>query len=416
MERNRKSDNPRVSLQSRISFLTVVPSELDLLKQKHDTTDDGPRVLVIRGLCSLLYLIMIAAAVFELFVKPLWHRIPARIRSTYSGGAPPETSTAHLSPATRLPLEVVEIIAAHLIHDIFSLRACALTSYSWYTAAVPHLHHTGKFGHIQNIDCPGLLHHTHTVGLLPLEVVEMIVAYLVYDPSSLCACAMTCYSWYIAAVPHLHHTLTIDTYSRAQNFEWSNPLQRNHELGLLPLVKRFRVRGSHLNHIGLSPTLFNRRILRPFLALSNVLELEVEYLDIPNFMPRIRRYFRNFMPTIRSLSLREPRGSHRQIIYFIGLFQHLQDLRLIYVGYDIWQETVDDPTLFPPFIPPLRGRLMMTHFAEMGFLKEMITLFGGIRFYQMKFINVGGMQLLLGAGAETLECVALSPIESCYCE
>ena len=351
---------------------------------------------------------MIPAVVFELLVKPLWHRTPARIRGTDSGGAPPETSTT-------LPLEVVEVITAHLIHDTPSLRACALTSYSWYIAAVPYLHQavtTEKCSDVQNIDCPNPLHPPHTVGLLPLEVVEMIVAYLIYDPSSLRACTMICYSWYIAALPHLHHTLTIEPYSRVRNFEWSDPLQRNHELGLLPLIKRLRVPGSHDDHVGLSPILFNCRILRQFLALSNVRELEVGYLDIPNFMPRIRRYFRNFLPTIRSLSLREPRGSHRQIIYFIGLFQHLQNLKLVYSGYDIWQKTVNDPTLFPPFIPPLRGWLTMANFAEVGFLKAMINLFGGIRFYHMNLCNVDGMRLLLDAGAETLKSVAFSPADS----
>jgi len=51
----------------------------------------------------------------------------------------------------------------------------------------------------------------------------------------------------------------------------------------------------------------------------------------------------------------------------------------------------------------------MGHFAEVGFLKEMIDLFGGIRFYYMNLLNVGGMRLLLDAGAETLECVVFSP-------
>ena len=43
---------------------------------------------------------------------------------------------------------------------------------------------------------------------LPLEIVEIVIAQLVYDMESLHACSRTCYSWYIAAVPHLYHTLT----------------------------------------------------------------------------------------------------------------------------------------------------------------------------------------------------------------
>ena len=51
----------------------------------------------------------------------------------------------------------------------------------------------------------------------------------------------------------------------------------------------------------------------------------------------------------------------------------------------------------------------MGHFAEVGILKEMIDLFGGIRFYYMNLLNVGGMRLLLDAGAETLEYVVFYP-------
>ena len=51
----------------------------------------------------------------------------------------------------------------------------------------------------------------------------------------------------------------------------------------------------------------------------------------------------------------------------------------------------------------------MGHFAEVGLLKEMVDLFGGIRFYYMNLLNVGGMRLLLDAGAETLEYVVFYP-------
>ena len=45
----------------------------------------------------------------------------------------------------------------------------------------------------------------------PLEIVEIIIAHLVYDRHDLCACSLACYSWHIAAVPHLHHTLITHT-------------------------------------------------------------------------------------------------------------------------------------------------------------------------------------------------------------
>lgn len=49
---------------------------------------------------------------------------------------------------------------------------------------------------------------------------------------------------------------------------------------------------------------------------------------------------------------REPKGSRRQIIFFIGLFQHLEDLKLLYKWVDFLEEPADDLTLVPSFVPP----------------------------------------------------------------
>jgi len=114
-------------------------------------------------------------------------------------------------------------------------------------------------------------------------------------------------------------------------------------------------------------------------------------------MPRIRRYFGNFLPMVQHLSLSEPWGSCRQVIYFIGPFQHLEDLRLL----GSREGPVDDLTLIPPFAPPLRGSLVMTSFGVVGFLEEMIDLFEGIQFRLMSLSNVGRMRPLLDACAQT---------------
>ena len=356
---------------------------------------------------------MIASAVIKPLITRIWCQILTRIRGTSSGGASQEISTTRSPLAATPPLEVVEIIAAHLTYDTPSLLACALTCFSWYIAAIPHLHHTfatEKYSHTRNPDWPNPLQHTRVVGSIPLDVIEMIVSYLIHDLRSLRTCTLICYSWYIVTVPHLHHTLTIKTYYHIRRFAWSDVFQHTHALGLLPLVKRLRVRGKH-DHTGLSPTLFNSHLLRQFFTLSNVRELEVEYLDIPNFMPRIRQYFRNFLPTVRYLSLREPKGSHRQIIYFIGLFRHLQDLRLMTIGADLCQETADDQAPIPLFIPPLRGHLVMAFLTEMSFIEKMIDLLGRIRFYHMNLFEVDGMRLLLDSCAGALECLVFSPTD-----
>jgi hypothetical protein len=160
---------------------------------------------------------------------------------------------------------------------------------------------------------------------------------------------------------------------------------------------------------GFSPGLFNSHTIRQFSALTNVCELGIEFLNIPSFMPRIRRHFQHFLPTVRSLALKSPRGSRREVIYFIGLFEHLQDLKLLYDKTEAQEEPADDQTLVPPFTPPLRGWLTMVCCTRVGLLKDMIDLFGGIRFRYMDLFDVDGMRLLLGACAETLMTVVLYP-------
>jgi len=183
-------------------------------------------------------------------------------------------------------------------------------------------------------------------------------------------------------------------------------------LGLLPLIKKLHIHdGVPYNVGGFSPEQFNSHTLRQFSALANVQELEIDHLNIPKFIPRLRQYFGQFPPTVRSLALREPKGSHRQVIYFIGLFQHLENLKLVFRICKPYpqEELVGDPMLIPPFSPPLRGRLAMMYSRRVELVEDMIGLFGGIRFHSMNLFNVDGMRLLLDTCAETLKTLRLFP-------
>jgi len=186
-----------------------------------------------------------------------------------------------------------------------------------------------------------------------------------------------------------------------------------HRLGLLPLVKRFQFHAGHeYRHREFSPKLFNCCTLRWFRALASVQEFGIDFLNVPSFMPRIGRYFGHFLPTVRSVALSEPKGSCRQIVYFIGMFKHLENLKLLCdTTNPLEEELADDRTLVPPFVPPLRGRLTMMCFKRVGILKEMIGLFGGVRFRWMNLYYVDGVRLLLGATAKTLETLWLPPTD-----
>ena len=120
----------------------------------------------------------------------------------------------------------------------------------------------------------------------------MTIAHLIYDRRSLLSCSLTCYSWYTISVPHLHHTLVTQVLSWHNNTRlgWSKPLREASKLGLLPLVRKF---GFHAvsSDATFSPKRFNWRTLPHFSALTNVQELAIDHLDIPAFMPKLRRTF-----------------------------------------------------------------------------------------------------------------------------
>ena len=246
---------------------------------------------------------------------------------------------------------------------------------------------------------------------LPRELVEEIISYFICDTFTLLACSMTCNSWYIAAVPHLHHSLTTYDSAWSRGDKWPRPLKRSYELGLLPLVKRFRIR---MWNSQFTPKLINWFTLRYFSALTNLQELGIDNLQVSSFMPIIRRCF-GHLSHLRFLALKDPNGTHRQILYFIGLFPNLQDLKLQYHQPVDVPENATDATLIPLSIPPLRGWLRLVCFTKEDFVKDMVILFRGLRFRHMDLFGVSCSQLLLNECAETLETLRLYPTDG-YCE
>ena len=168
---------------------------------------------------------------------------------------------------------------------------------------------------------------------------------------------------------------------------------------------------AYLCHRQFTPQWFDSRSLRYFSALKNLQELGIDNLQVSSFMPNIQRYFKHFAPTLRLLALREPEGSCRQILYFIGLFPNLQDLKICYPLPREEVESTADSTLVPLFVPPLSGRLTLTCFTREKLLKEMIALFGGLRFRYMDIFRVKCVRLLLDASGETLETLRVYPTE-----
>jgi hypothetical protein len=128
-------------------------------------------------------------------------------------------------------------------------------------------------------------------------------------------------------------------------------------------------------------------------------------------MQNIQQCFGHFALTLRFLALKEPNSSHRQILFIIGLFPKLQDLKLCYHFPMGEGESAADAELVPLFVPPLCGWLTPSCFTGEKLVKAMIAFFGGLRFRCMDLFSVSCVRLLLGACAGTLETLRLYPTD-----
>ena len=239
----------------------------------------------------------------------------------------------------------------------------------------------------------------------------MIIAYLINDVPTLKACVATCFSWYNIAVPHLHHTLILREWpANGPHKDLHNhlrPLTSLHKLGLSPFVKQVRFEGAvHIDDPWIVPAIFNSRSMRYFRALVNLQDLTIADLNFSNFPAGAGQYFGHFSPTVRSIALSYPEGTHRQILDFFRLFPKLDDIKISYYNARP-HEALD--TQLVPIRGGLRGRLILRGFGDRELLEDMVVAFGGMRFTFMSLRDVRGKQLLLNACADTLETLHMYP-------
>lgn len=161
----------------------------------------------------------------------------------------------------------------------------------------------------------------------PPEIMEMIIIHLTHDLGTLKACALTSRSWYIVAASHLHHTLTlgkrprfiVDKRNRPFIHDNLEPLSRLHELGLMPLVKEVRAEQWGDNR-WFVPQAFSNRDLGYFSALTNVRTLKIQRMEVYRFVLDIEHYFGHLSPTLRSIKLFYPSCTPLQLSHFLSFF------------------------------------------------------------------------------------------------
>jgi len=246
----------------------------------------------------------------------------------------------------------------------------------------------------------------------------MIIAHLTHELGALEACSLTCRSWYIAAAPHLHNTLTLtgggpDAHSDRR----LEPLSKIHKLGLIPLVKTIRVGKWPGTSCWFIPQAFDRLSLRYFSALTNVHTLQLQYLEIYRFIPDIERYFGHFSQTLRSITLYDPCCTPRQLSHFLSLFPNLGDIGIQDAYEYVPCATFPVAELVPFSAPKLRGRLALYNTPWVEIWTDLIASCGGLRFRHMELRDSANCTpILFEACAETLETLRFNTSEGTFGE
>ena len=239
---------------------------------------------------------------------------------------------------------------------------------------------------------------------LPYEIIDIIIAHVAHDLNTLKACSLICRSWYIAAVPRIHHTVSFGgnrTFaSVGAGFKILSGLQ---ELNLMPLVREVRIlEGGWLDSSFGPGVFYTPKYLAHFSAFTNVHTLKIQSLDISGFLPCLRRYFEQFSTTLRSISLEDPYfSSPRQLSCFLSFFRNLDDIDIrAYYQHDAH---LPDTEPVPFYAPALRGRLTLHSFPLAETWAHLIDV-GGLRFRHVNLRNSSScIPLILEACAETLE-------------
>jgi len=237
----------------------------------------------------------------------------------------------------------------------------------------------------------------------------MIIAHL--PRGTLKACSLTCRSWYIAAVPYLHHTFTFTTGRSGAARRQLEPLSKLHELGLMSLVKEIRVKQGAGSSSWFVPEAITYLDLRYFSAFTNVHTLALENMEIYRFIPDVGRYFEHFSPTLRSIALYNPDCTPRQLSHFLSFFPNLDD-----IDVDQTSSRMDDTShsdLVSFSAPKLGGRLTLRQFRWVETWTHLITSSTSLRFRHMDLCEVGNCApVLLRACAETLETLRFNVRDS----
>jgi len=224
---------------------------------------------------------------------------------------------------------------------------------------------------------------------LPQEIVDYIVDHISEDRATLFACTHLSRTWCIAARTHLHRTLTV---SNSAGFDAADDLQR---MGTIHLVRRIIV----ARQIHQADFLSHETMIRLH-AFTHLQELDIRYLDVGKPLRWLHGRRDTIKSTIRTLTLRYPKGSIKQLVCFISLFSGLENLTVDSIN----KEIAPGPfALVPESSPPLTGRLTLTGIFDQEFMSGLVSLQDGLKFRTVDLQFCGETQEVIDGCAGTME-------------
>lgn len=267
------------------------------------------------------------------------------------------------------------------------------------------------------------LYHGEGGMELPRELVDEIMQY--HDLHTLKNCSLTSRALYSATRPLIHRRMALGVGSAVRGSHLERlPLDLDqaelfHARYLSAAEDRGLLRYGYIREVRLNLSIGNPENvlrLRQLLALETVHTLEIEMLDLHKILPIFGRCFAQFVPTLRSLSLKTTycENAH-QLMEFVCRFPSLDNLELMnpcglgHAAFVGAPPGTEGPRPQHPL--PFGGHLVLN---GMGPLAQcLLDLPGGIRFRSIDASSyLRDLAKLLVACSSTLEVLSIRCFDS----
>lgn len=141
-------------------------------------------------------------------------------------------------------------------------------------------------------------------------------------------------------------------------------------------------------------------------TFTHLQELDIRYLNVGQPLLWLYEHCDILKTTVRTLTLRYPRGSIKELLCFIGLFSGLENLTVDSIDRDFSSDALV-PVLETS--PPLTGRLLLKGISDQDFLSSLVSLKKGVRFRTVDLQFCGEVHEIVNGCAGSMERFIYQP-------